>query len=321
MGTFKKYPAWTGWVKWGQIVSELTMNSQCTSWVSDPLPPVNAELISSKPFYRKGNHHHPTDEEREAWDKCLFVYRYNQGGEKACRDNSSCPYPSYTDIRSRIETSKYRHDSFRELGLGDFVMAGKERWRKHVKSLNLEGFPKAWISRGLRKIHHVGDHMDGRMDACLGYSAVLGVEIYKLIGELCYDLREDQKKRALDGWEQMDTKRQLEDSLHDAQGEIADLKARVDALELLVDKLTHPTPVVPQEVVFHPASPPLPNIGFPPSEEIPSLTVNQTTINEFLDWSSFDRSWPHGGYEADVEKNVDGGLNKENEWVAVPVDE
>ena len=41
MGTFKKYPTWTRWVKWGQIVSELTMNSQCTSWVSDPLPPVS----------------------------------------------------------------------------------------------------------------------------------------------------------------------------------------------------------------------------------------------------------------------------------------
>jgi len=50
MGTFKKYPAWTHWVKWGQIVSELTMNSQCTSWVSDPLPPVtggNLAMTSS----------------------------------------------------------------------------------------------------------------------------------------------------------------------------------------------------------------------------------------------------------------------------------
>jgi len=40
VGTFKKYPAWTCWVKWGQIVSELTMNSHCTRRVSDPLPPV-----------------------------------------------------------------------------------------------------------------------------------------------------------------------------------------------------------------------------------------------------------------------------------------
>ena len=55
--------------------------------------------------------------------------------------------------------------------------------------------------------------------------------------------------------------------------------------------------------------------------EIPGLTVNQTTVNEFLDWSSFDRSWPHGGYEANVEKDGDGDSNKENEWVAVPVDE
>ena len=40
MGTFKKYPAWTHWVKWEQIVSELTMNSPCTCWVIDPSPPL-----------------------------------------------------------------------------------------------------------------------------------------------------------------------------------------------------------------------------------------------------------------------------------------
>ena len=88
-----------------------------------------------------------------------------------------------------------------------------------------------------------------------------------------------------------------------------------------MDKLTHPTPVVPQEAVFWVASPPLPNIGFPPSMEIPGLTVNQAIVDDFLDWSSFNRTWPHGGYEADVEKDVNGGSNKENEWVAVPVDE
>jgi len=213
------------------------------------------------------------------------------------------------------------HNQFRELGLGDLVMAGKERWRKHVKGLDLEGFPKAWIGRGLQEIHHVGDQMDGRMDACLGYTAVLGAEIYESIGELRDDLREDQKKQALDGWDWMDTKRQLEDSLHDAQGEIADLKAWLDTLEFLVKKLTRPTPAVPQEAVFRVASPPLPDIGFPPAMEIPGLTVNQTAVNDFLDWSSFDRSWPPGGYEADVEKDGDGDSNKENEWVAVSVDE
>ena len=118
----------------------------------------------------------------------------------------------------------------------------------------------------------------------------------------------------------MDMKRQLEDSLRDAQGEIADLKARVDTLEFLVEKLTHPTPEVPWEATFRVASPPLPDIGFPP-EEIPGLTVNQAVVDNFLDWSPFDRSWPHGGYEADVEKDVDGGSNKENEWVTVPVEE
>jgi len=43
VGNFKKYPAWTHQVKWGQIVSEPTMNSQWACWVSYPLPPVIVE--------------------------------------------------------------------------------------------------------------------------------------------------------------------------------------------------------------------------------------------------------------------------------------
>jgi len=47
-------------------------------------------------------------------------------------------------------------------------------------------------------------------------------------------------------------KRQLEDSLHDAQGEIADLKAQVDTLEFLVDVRTNLTnrPTEPMLVSF-----------------------------------------------------------------------
>jgi len=47
--------------------------------------------------------------------------------------------------------------------------------------------------------------------------------------------------------------------------------------------------------------------------EIPGLTVDQSIVNDFLNWSSFDQSWPHGGYEADVEKDVEESSNKENE--------
>ena len=194
----------------------------------------------------------------------------------------------------------------------------------HVGTLDLEGFPKAWITRGLQEIHHVNNNMDGQMDTCLGYTAVLGAEIFKSMGEHQEELREDQKKRALDGWERMDMKRQLEDSLHDAQGEIANLKARVETLEVLVEKLTHPSQNPPCEVVFVPTVPPCPDthlldISFPPSMEIPGLTVNQAVVEDFLNWLSFNRSWPHGGYKADVEWEEDGDSNKENEWVAVPV--
>ena len=155
----------------------------------------------------------PTTEERDEWDKQLFVYRYNQGGEKSRRDNYGKPYPPLTNVRGRFSTSKYRHDGFRDIGLGDAVMGAKERWRKNVNQLDLDTFPKAWLGRGLREIHHENDSMDGRMDACLGFAAVMGCEIYDSLAEMKEDMREEQKKRALDGWERMDIKRSLEDSL------------------------------------------------------------------------------------------------------------
>jgi len=123
------------------------------------------DLVSSKG--KRGCHHYPTVEERAAWDEWLYVYRFNQAGETTRRDNGSRPFPSMTGMRSQIETSKYRHDSFWEIGLGDLVMIGKERWRKHLGSLNLDGFSKAWLQRGLCEIHHINDKMDGRIDACL----------------------------------------------------------------------------------------------------------------------------------------------------------
>jgi len=97
--------------------------------------------------------------------------------------------------------------------------------------------------------------------------------------------------------------------------EIADLKARVESLERMVEKLTNPTPAVPREVVFRPASPPLPDIGFP--DEIPGLTVNQATVDQYVDWQSYDKTWPHGGDDADDELDFDGlgESDKENEWV------
>jgi len=97
--------------------------------------------------------------------------------------------------------------------------------------------------------------------------------------------------------------------------EIADLKAHVESLERMVEKLTNPPPAVPGEAVFRPASPPLPDIGF--LDEIPGLTVNQAIVDQYLDWQSFDKTWPHGGDEADDELDIDGmgDSNKENEWI------
>jgi len=170
-------------------------------------------LFTGLPFFKRKKGHFPSTEEREERDKRLFVYHYNQGGESSRRDNGGKPYPSLQSVRGRMMTSKYRHDRLRDLGLGDAVMISKERWRKHVNELDLETFPKSWIGRGLREIHHENDAMDGRMDVSLGFTAVMGCEIYETIAELKDDMREEQKKRALDGWERMNVKRSLEDSL------------------------------------------------------------------------------------------------------------
>ena len=55
VGTFQKNSPHTCWVMTGQIASKLTTNSQCTHWVSDPLPPVTAGLMSDKGEALGGN--------------------------------------------------------------------------------------------------------------------------------------------------------------------------------------------------------------------------------------------------------------------------
>jgi len=93
------------------------------------------------------------------------------------------------------------------------------------------------------------------------------------------------------------------------------LKARVASLERMVKKLANPPPAIPREAVFRPVSPPLPDIGFP--DEIPGLTVNQATVDQYVDWQSYDKTWPHGGDDADDELDFNGlgESDKENEWV------
>ena len=57
------------------------------------------------------------------------------------------------------------------------------------------------------------------------------------------------------------------------------------------------------------------DIGFP--DEIPGLTVNQATVDQYVDWQSYDKTWPHGGDDADDELDFDGigESDKENKWV------
>ena len=237
--------------------------------------------------------HYPSDKARADRDKRLFVYQFNQGGESCCRDNKSKPYPALHRIRERMASHQYR-------------------------GLNLEPYTKALLHRGLREIHHVGDQMDGRMDACLGYLAVLTAETFKSIGEVREDIRGVQKKAAQEGWERTNLKREFEDQLREAHDEISDLKYRVASLESLVDRLVNP----PREAVFRPASP-LPDIGYPPVD-IPGLDFSplaQADLEAGLgvieeNWERFNRDWPSGvGYVEDAK------ADKENQWITVPVDE
>jgi len=165
-------------------------------------------------------------------------------------DNKGKPYPSLMRIRERIGSQHFQYDSFRELGLGDVVMTGKERWRKHVQALDLEAYPKAMIQRGLWEIHHVNDRMDGRMDTCLGYSAILAAEAFQSIGDTNNSIRDFQKRMSQESWDWMNVKRELEDQLKDARDEISDLKYRVTSLESLVDRLVNPPQDPPREAVF-----------------------------------------------------------------------
>ena len=111
-----------------------------------------------------------TDAERASK---IWMYNYNQNGEKISRHNRNRPYPPKVEVSRRIMDAAYSREHLREIGLGDFVWAGKLRWRKYHRLV--EGttpFVEELLSRGLKEIHHAEDHMDGRIDVCLGYAAI-----------------------------------------------------------------------------------------------------------------------------------------------------
>jgi len=155
--------------------------------------------------------------------------------------------------------------------------------------------------------------MDGRMDACLGYSAILTCEALDQVGETKVSIMDLQKRLAEAGWERMCLKREFEDKLRETQLENADLKYRVTCLERVVKGLINPPQDPPREAVFRVASP-LPDIGLPTDDvPVPGLDFDALEV----DWDEFNREWPSGiGY-----RDADGESNKENAWVAVPVDD
>jgi len=190
-------------------------------------------------------------------------------------------------------------------------MAGKERWRKLINALDLDSFPKAMLNCGLQEIHHINNKMDGRMDACLGFSAILTAEAFDSVGEVQVSIQDLQKRLANKGWERMCLKREFEDKLRESQLEVANLKYRVSCLKSVVDKLVNPPHDPPCEAIFRVASP-LPDIGLP-SDNVPGLDFDMLEV----DWDEFHQTWPSGvGY-----RDAEGESDKENEWTAVLIEE
>ena len=69
-------------------------------------------LFIGLPFFKKKKGHFPSSEEREEWDKRLFVYRYNQGNEPSRRDNRGVTiFTQKHSFYSKFEAPKHSFKS------------------------------------------------------------------------------------------------------------------------------------------------------------------------------------------------------------------
>ena len=102
---------------------------------------------------------------------------FNKGKYLHRRGNIFHPYASLTDVQSHAQK---KGECFRDLYIRDLVIAGKLKWKGKFHNVNVETthFQEEWISRGLLLDHDKEEGMVLIVDTCLGYTAVLGAELF-----------------------------------------------------------------------------------------------------------------------------------------------
>jgi len=91
------------------------------------------------------------------------------------RGNIFQPYASLTDIQSHAQKKGER---FKDLYIRDLVIAGRMKWRGKFHNVETSHFQEEWVARGLELDHDVEEQMIPIVDTCLGYTAVLGAELF-----------------------------------------------------------------------------------------------------------------------------------------------
>jgi len=91
------------------------------------------------------------------------------------RGNIFQPYASLTDIQSHAQK---KGECFKDLYIRDLVIAGRMKWRGKFHNVETSHFQEEWVARGLELDHDVEEQMIPIVDTCLGYTAVLGAELF-----------------------------------------------------------------------------------------------------------------------------------------------
>ena len=91
------------------------------------------------------------------------------------RGNIYQPYASLSDVQSRAQKKGER---FKDLYIRDLVITGRLKWRGKFHNVETSHFQEEWVARGLELEHDQEEGMVPIVDTCLGYSAVLGAELF-----------------------------------------------------------------------------------------------------------------------------------------------
>jgi len=91
------------------------------------------------------------------------------------RGNIFQPYASLTNVQSHAQKKGER---FKDLYIRDLVIAGRMKWRGKFHNVETSHFQEEWVARGLELDHDVKEQMIPIVDTCLGYTAVLGAELF-----------------------------------------------------------------------------------------------------------------------------------------------